>query len=722
MQQREIIHGTIDRFLFQSHDEQGFVIFVLIQGKDSIIVKGHLPQVHQGQEVELRGDWVFHKKFGKQFAAAECVTKVPTTVVGLQKYLGSGLIKGIGKVYAEKLIHRFGVDILTVIDTQPDRLQEVDGIGPKRVQMIVGAWKDQKSIADIMIFLQEKDISPAFAARIYKKYQHEAIAVLHENPYRLAEDIWGMGFRTADTIAQKLGFAVHAPQRIAAGITFALTQASGQGHLYRELEQLRQDTLELLALGVEHKELIKNGLYDLYNRQKIKLISEGDKHFIALIQHYGSEFGIAQRLHTLMGYPSKHSFNLDAMYAKLRAPKEGELLLNEDQQRAIMSCLNNKVSIITGGPGTGKTTLIKKLLSLLDEQKVNYKLAAPTGRAAQRIMEGTGRYAVTIHRLLEFDMSVMRFTFNENNALDLDILIIDEASMIDVFLAHAIIKALPHNARLLLIGDVDQLPSVGPGNFLNDCLASGVIPAVRLTQVFRQAQNSLIIVNAHRINKGEFPTSSLPDAKKDFIFIKEENPEQCIEHIKRVLFVELKKHQLTLDDAQILAPMNRGVVGTQMLNHQLQQLLNPEKGQSVAFAGTTFLRADKVMQLRNNYDKKVFNGDIGVIESIDQTERELTVNFNDRFVTYEFDELNEIVHAYAVTIHKSQGSEYPAVIIPVFMQHFMLLQRNLIYTGLTRAKKLCVIIGQSRALGMAIGNNKGIERVTFLQKFLNNKE
>ncbi len=724
MEELELLSGTIDRFIYQSEDN-GFSVFLLSsRGAKPITVKGYLPQIQAGQEVQLRGAWVFHAKFGKQFEAKQCTSVLPTTVVGLKKYLGSGLIKGIGPIYAEKLVNYFGADVLTIIDTAPERLKEVEGIGDKRIEMISSAWKDQREISNIMVFLQERDISPALAARIYKKYRSESMAVLHENPYRLAEELWGVGFKTADEIALKLGFQHHAPQRIASGILYVITSASQQGHLYVELNDLRKKTVEILGLeNVNHEELIKQSLHNLYNRDKIKLVTEEEVHYITLSSFYFSEKGIAHRIKKLLDRPSHHLFNLEDIYKALHAQREGEIYLNEDQQRGVMSCFQHKVTIITGGPGTGKTTLIKKLLSLLDAQKVRYKLAAPTGRAAKRIIEGTGRFAMTVHRLLEFDPNSMGFTYNETHALKLDFLIIDEGSMIDVFLAHAILKAVPETAHLILIGDVDQLPSVGAGNVLHDLIGSGIVPCVRLTQIFRQAQDSLIVVNAHKINRGEFPVSFLPDARKDFYFIKEEKPEAVEAHLKRILFSELPQKHISRDDTMILTPMNRGLIGTVSLNHTLQNMLNPQMGEEVTYAGTTYRQGDKVMQIRNNYDKNVFNGDIGMIDEINTTDKEVIVNYADarsdkKLVPYEYEELNELVLAYAISIHKSQGSEYGAVIIPIFMQHFMLLQRNLIYTALTRAKKVCYFIGQTKALAIALRNAKGSARITFLQKFL----
>lgn len=715
------LSGTVEKVLYKNN-ETGFIVFYLtVSAKNQVTATGTLPDLFQGEQVFLKGFWKKHAKFGQQFEVTSCTSKTPTNVLGIKKYLGSGLIKGIGPKFAERLVDQFGEATLDIIENYPHRLTEVGGVGPKRVEMISQAWQDQKEISKVMIFLREKDVSTAFAVKIFKKYGNQSIQLVQENPYRLVEDIWGVGFKSADQIALKLGLAPDSIQRIKACILFAITDATNNGHLYLEVTPCKQAVIELIQLDEQgHQAHLKHAFQELYTQQKIKLITHNDKHYVTLPQFYFSEKGIATKIARLNAPRTlEKTFNYDEIYQQLRQVDTRGIELNEDQQRGILSCLQNHIAIVTGGPGTGKTTLVKKFLEVLDSTKQRFRLAAPTGRAAKRMFEGTGRNTETIHRLLEFTPGAMGFNRNEQNALDLDFLIIDEASMIDVFLMHAILKALPDNAHLVLLGDVDQLPSVGAGNVLNDLIGSGKVSVIRLTQIFRQAQDSMIIVNAHKVNNGEFPTST-PMGKKDFFFVKEETAENTYGLLQSIFKKKLGMLGIKAENAVVLVPMNRGTVGTQRLNQELQMILNPvmnTEKQVVRFA-TTYKIGDRVMQIRNNYDKFVFNGDIGKIADINPADQKLVINFGDRELEYEFSELDEIVLSYAISIHKSQGSEFDAVIIPLFMQHFILLQRNLLYTAITRAKKICILIGQPKAIGMAINNNKGVERLTFLKQFL----
>ncbi len=717
----EELVGTVEKFLFKN-EENGFSVFVVQDNKNNnTTVKGHVPGVFEGQQVELQGSWVFHPKFGKQFESTHFSVITPSSVKGLKKYLGSGMIKGIGKVYGEKLVDFFGVDVLKIIEHQPEKLHEVPGIGAKRAEDIIKGWSAQKEIASIMVFLQDKGASTSFASKIYKQYGKESIASLTENPYRIAEEVWGIGFKSADSIAQNMGFQVNSVKRIKAGILYTINQAATNGHLAMELEHLKDSCLALLDLNHHDEDIrkkVKNALHELYDQEKIKLISLEEKHFITLAQYYFTERSVAHKIKTLLEFPSSKKFPINEIYKELRVEKKGEIFLNDSQQEGIMNCLQHKMTVITGGPGTGKTTLIKKLLSVLKNHNVLYKLAAPTGRAAKRITESTKNYAVTLHRLLEFNPQSMGFTHHEKNCLKLDFLIIDEASMIDIFLAHSLLKAIPLTAHVIFIGDVDQLPSVGAGNFLQDIIASTKVPVTRLNFIFRQAENSLISYNAHKINKGEFPVSTAPNSLKDFIFIKEDTAENIPAHLHTLFTKKLFQLGLNTNTTTILSPMNRGSAGTIALNHYLQKLLNTNNNPYIEFRGTIFKVKDRVMQIKNNYDKNIFNGDIGIIDSINLEDKIINVHYPDIQVTYEFFELDELVLAYALSIHKSQGSEFDTVIIPIFTQHFTLLQKNLIYTALTRAKKFCILIGQPRALAIALKNNKGIERLTFLKEFL----
>lgn len=715
MTQPTQISGTIDRIIFKN-DETGFcVCAVRINRAEIITVRGSFAHLHAGEQLTMSGAWVDHPKFGRQFEVHSCTAQIPTSLGGLQKYLASGLIKGIGPVYAEKLIKKFGTDVLEIIEKEPEKLTLVPGIGPKRAHTIIDSWQSHKAISHIMVFLQDKGISPAYAAKIYKQYGLEAINIVIENPYRLADEVWGIGFTIADTIAQNLGMPADSLNRIKAAILFVISNAVSAGHLYIPLESARTKTAELIELSEEKKVLIKNALHELHNSNAIALVTHENVHYITRTQYYYVERNVATLLTQLLMYPALRTFDLHTIYTKVRTGNYyGSLALHEDQQKGIMAALEHKCSIITGGPGTGKTTLIKTLLAILDETQVRYKLAAPTGKAAKRMGEATGKTAVTLHRLLEYDPAVGAFSKNEKNALNLDILIIDESSMIDIFLMHAILKAMPHHAYLVLIGDTDQLPSVGAGNVLGDLIASNVIPCVKLTYIFRQAQESLIVTNAHRINRGESINTETAKEKPDLIFIKEQEPEAVITHLKRIYGALLPRYGIHTQNTITLSPMKRSLLGTHNLNCALQQIVNPYSEHKLAVGSFTYHVDDRVMQIKNNYDTGVFNGDTGIITAIDQEDQTMTVQFTETTVTFTMQDMDEIVPAYAISIHKSQGSEFDAVVIVLFMQHFMLLNRNLLYTALTRAKRLCIIVGQPKAVAIAIKNSLREPRCTFL--------
>ncbi len=714
--------GTIDKQIYKNH-ENGFAIFNLkVNSKEKVIVQGYLPEIHQGEQVTLKGEWNFHKKFGRQFVAKECVAQLPSSTIGIQKYLASGMIKGIGPKFAERLVNKFQEKTLEIIDKKPELLHQVNGVGPSRVEAITKAWQDQKEISKVMVFLKSKDVSTAFAVKIYKTYGNESISKIQENPYRLIEDIWGIGFKSADKLALQLGMEKDSLKRVQSGILHSITEIISEGSLYIEVEKAKKQTLNILELEKNDTNnlLVKQSLNELYQKAKIKLIEFKETKFISLPQYYFSEKNISKKILQLLDYKyDKKDFDLKKIYDQIRKPDSNKIDLNDDQQKGILACLKNKITIITGGPGTGKTTLIKKLLEVLETNKSIFKLAAPTGRAAKRMFEGTGRSSYTLHRLLEFTPQTMSFLKNEQNALDLDFLIIDEASMIDTFLMQSILRALPYNANLILLGDVDQLPSVGAGNILNDLIESKKIATIKLTEIFRQAQDSLIIVNAHKINNGEFPTSK-SEGKKDFVYLKQNDPEEIFPILHKIYKYKLKQRGIDPKKTIVLTPMNRGIAGTQRINQELQEILNPANTnkKQINRYGQIYREGDRVMQIRNNYDKLVFNGDIGNIDKIDTIDQKIFIDFANRVLEYDFVELSEIVLSYAISIHKSQGSEFAAVIIPIFMQHFILLQRNLIYTAITRAKKLCILMGQTKAIAMGIKNNKGKKRHTFLKEFL----
>jgi exodeoxyribonuclease V alpha subunit len=712
-----IIYGFLERITFYNEENDFVVAKLQEKGKRELTtIVGNISGINAGESLKLSGRWVHNKKFGEQFHVEHFEVTVPATIHGIKKYLGSGLIKGIGPIMAERIVKEFDLETLEVIEKTPKRLSEVDGIGPKRIVMITKAWEEQKEIKEIMIFLQGHGVSATYSAKIFKQYGNQSIGVVKENPYRLAKDIRGIGFITADRIAQNIGIDPNSLIRAKAGVIYVLNELTDEGHVYYPEKGLVRKAEEILKVD---QEIIAKAIADLWNEREIfvEVIIHGEgQKAIYLAPFYVAETGIAQSLKVLKESssnirPIKPEKAIEWVQQKLK------IELAEKQKEAVISAANSKVLIITGGPGTGKTTIITAILRIFQQLRLRILLAAPTGRAAKRMSEATGCEAKTIHRLLEFSPQKGGFKKDQEDPLEADVVIIDETSMVDTLLMYHLLKAIPSQAHLILVGDVDQLPSVGPGNVLKDIIDSGVFTVVRLTEIFRQAQESIIVVNAHRINKGEFPTLKEIDRKEttDFYFIQEEDPEKILEKVIMLCADRIPKRFgfHSVRDIQILTPMHRGVIGVSNLNIELQKKLNPDQP-GMTHGSRTFRLRDKVMQIVNNYDKEVFNGDIGWVSRIDQEDREVIIDFDGRPVTYDFSDLDEIVLAYAISVHKSQGSEYPVVVLPVTTQHYMLLQRNLIYTGITRAKKLVVLIGTKKALAIAIKNNKPQLRFTYL--------
>lgn len=712
------ISGTVERITFHNPDNGFCVIKIKAKGQRELItIVGTALHINTGEFVEASGSWVTDKTYGMQYHADQLKVVPPRTVAGMQKYLASGLIKGIGPHFAKKLIDAFGEDVFEVIEEHPERLDELSGIGEQRKRRLIEAWHTQKAVRDIMVFLQSHGVGTARAVRIYKTYGDAAVELIQDNPYRLASDIHGIGFKSADELALNLGMPRDSIQRAQAGLSHMLQEFSTSGHCAANHDELCESTSKLLEIDTP---IIEQAIIQQLRAQTlIAEVIDGEPCYF-LDKLFQAELQTAENLARLQqGLPPWEK--LDPTQAISWVEKQTELALSETQKQALEKVLNAKVAIITGGPGVGKTTLLNSMLKILRNQRVRVTLAAPTGRAAKRMTEATGLEAKTIHRLLEFDPSSYGFKHNRETPLDTDYLVIDETSMIDIQLMSALLRAMPDHAGLLLVGDIDQLPSVGPGAVLSDCIHSNALTTVHLTEIFRQAQHSKIIVNAHRINAGTMPEGPAPDqGLSDFYFIPCNEPEQITDKLIQVVTQRIpQRFKLDpLKDVQILTPMNRGGLGTRALNQQLQSVLNPNPSVSVQRFGLTFAPGDKIIQMVNNYDKEVFNGDIGILSRIDEDESEVWIEFEGREVCYELHELDEISLAYATTIHKSQGSEYPAVVIPLAMQHYMLLERNLIYTGVTRGRQLVVIIGQKKALNMAVRNQKSRERLTNLQKRL----
>jgi exodeoxyribonuclease V alpha subunit len=657
--------------------------------------------ISAGEFVQASGSWIHDRQHGNQFKAQFLKSTPPTSLEGIERYLASGMIKGVGPVYAKKLIAAFGGDVFEVIEAYPERLRQVTGIGQSRATQIIKGWADQRIIRDIMLFLHSHKISTARAVRIYKTYGARAIEVITLDPYRLARDIRGIGFVSADTIAQQIGIEKNSLLRARAGIAYALTKVMDDGHCGLPHHLLLTSVQELLDIPYELVVQALNLELDCENVVQ-EVIDQTNCVFLSGL--FQAEKAIAKKLMTLTQSPLPWS-SIDAGVSIKWVEEQTSVCLSQTQKQAIEIAITSKVLVITGGPGVGKTTLVNSILKILDTKKVRIALAAPTGRAAKRLFECTGMEAKTLHRLLETNPIKGGFSKNEDAPLACDLLIIDETSMVDVPLMHAVMKALPKTAALILVGDIDQLPSVGPGQVLSDLIQSNMIPVIRLTEVFRQASTSQIITTAHTINQGLIPELKVSaDEESDFYFIQANTPEDALDKIIKMLKerIPMKFGFSPFTDIQVLCPMGRGIVGTKNLNVELQKVLNPPTDQSINRFGWSYGVGDKVMQIENNYDKSVYNGDIGIITSISQAESEVVIAYDERLVVYDFGECDEIVLAYATTIHKSQGSEYPAVIIPLMMQHYSMLKRNLIYTGITRGKKLVIVIGEKKALTIAV--------------------
>lgn len=713
--------GRLERIRFRN-EENGYTIasFYVEDNKSPITVVGALPPLNIGEILNISGEWTNHPKYGRQFTFSSYETVIPFTLEGILKYLGSGMIKGIGPVYSKRIVDKFGLASLDIIEKELHRLTEIDGFGEKRIETVKKAWEEQKGIKDVMVFLQGHGITSAYAVKIYRQYGNNAVKIVSENPYRLAHDIFGIGFKIADKIAHSIGIPKNSLIRAEAGIMYVLEELSEQGHVYYPYDLLIDESNKILEID---QVIIQNAIEHLLSEKKLVMETLGANMFentkaVYLSRFYMAETEISEKLDRLLKYPKTIKL-ADIETAFKNIQDSIQITLSEEQIRAVQSSIENKMLIITGGPGVGKSTITKAIVALYKNIGHNVLIAAPTGRAAKRVAETSGHEAKTMHRLLEFSPQEGKFKRNKNNPLEGDIVILDETSMIPAILMHHFLKALPEKATLIMIGDVDQLPAVGAGNVLKDLINSGVIPTVKLTKIFRQAETSSIITNAHMINAGKLPATS--KTSTDFLFIEKESPEHALSEILHLVSDKIpQKYGFnSFYDIQVLTPMHKGIIGAGNLNAELQKTLNKEET-AITKGFRTFKLKDKVMQIKNNYDKDVFNGDIGFVSGIDKENQEITVIFDGKPVKYEFADIDELVLAYSCSIHKSQGSEFPAVVIPVMTTHYIMLQRNLIYTGITRGKRLVVLVGTKKALAIAVKNNKPVNRYTLLEHRLRN--
>ncbi len=715
----EEIYGYIERITYQN-PENGYTVAQLKAPKrtELICIVGLMPTLQPGETVRCKGEWKRHLIHGSQFSVTEYQQESPADVVGIEKYLGSGLIKGIGQAYAKKIVDQFGSETLNIIDKFPERLKNVSGIGPKRAEKIISCWQDQKSVRDVMVFLQGHGITPAFAQKIFKAFGKKSIETVKSNPYLLARQITGVGFKTADHLAQKLGIAKESPQRTDAGIEYVLSHLADDGHVCFPVDEFLKTAQELLEIP---SDFIKDRMGILHEESRIVQLDigyEGSlRAFVWLKALFTAETGVVKELERLSRYTSNLR-NVDTDKALDWIQERLKISLAVNQIQAVKTALTEKIQVITGGPGTGKSTITKAILGITQKLTDLIILCAPTGRAAKRMSELTGYKAATIHSLLEYDFKAGGFKRNRTNPLECDLLIIDEASMIDTFLMYSLLKAIPNSSRVIFVGDINQLPSVGPGNVLKDIIASKTVPVTILGEIFRQAAGSRIITNAHRINKGLMPDLQHTQ-DGDFFFLEAEDPAEVLKNIIALVSQRLpKKYGLNpINEIQVLAPMKRGEIGTENLNAKLQEILNP-KSNFLMRGNSRFLVGDKVMQTRNDYKRKVFNGEIGIIKKIDPVEQEVVVQIEEREVVYEYNDLDELILAYAVSVHKYQGSEYPCIVMPIHTTHYKLLHRNLVYTGITRGKKLVVLVGTKKALSIAVRNDEVKLRYTGLLALL----
>lgn len=767
----ETLSGILERIVYENPDT-GFTVGRLsVRGNPELVtIVGNLVSVNAGESLLLNGEWVINPKYGPQFQIERYETILPASLLGIRKYLGSGLIAGIGPKMANRIVDHFGLDTIDVIEQEPEKLAGVPGIGKKRVKLIQKAWEEQREIKNVMLFLQAHNVSTSHATKIYKTYENESISIVKENPYRLADEIYGIGFVTADTIAHKLGIEKDSPHRLQAGIKYVLGRKADEGHVFQHYPELIDACQSILE---QTPDVINKNMLALFEKEEIVLFSPGEiletgtdetisddllendlndisiseepneyveitedidetddekipedttklleKSAVYLAPFYYAEMGVVNQLLRLLTYRKQkpRRININAVLSDLE--DEMNIEFASKQRWAIHTALTESTMILTGGPGTGKTTTTNGMIRLFEEEGRRIALAAPTGRAAKRLSETTGREAETIHRLLEYSPQINDFYRNFQNPLDADVVIIDEMSMVDILLMNKLMQAIPTDATVILIGDTDQLPSVGAGNVLKHLIVSGTIPVIRLTEIFRQAQQSMIVTNAHLINKGEFPVLS-GHKNRDFFFIEEEDPEMGIEVITSLIAERIPEHYNyhPIDHIQLLCPMRKGTLGTENFNKYLQDVLNPNRAQVVR--GThTFRIGDKVMQIRNNYNYGVYNGDIGRIIEIDPVGKIVLIRFPDKIVDYDMADLNELVLAYATTVHKAQGSEYPVVVMPIHTQNYIMLQRNLLYTGITRAKEMVVIVGTEQALNICIRNNRVWWRNSYLAERL----